>query len=47
MLYPDAPPNAIELFKECHLSKKKGLAEPVQKAIVSNCFLLNFVHWCE
>ncbi|KAG2572104.1 hypothetical protein PVAP13_7KG136855 [Panicum virgatum] len=33
MLYPDAPPNAIELFKECHLSKKKGLAEPVQKAI--------------
>uniref|UniRef100_A0A804R465 Transposase, Ptta/En/Spm, plant n=2 Tax=Zea mays TaxID=4577 RepID=A0A804R465_MAIZE len=31
--YGDAPPSAIDLFKECHCSRKTGFAEPVKEAI--------------
>ncbi|XP_020397156.1 uncharacterized protein [Zea mays] len=31
--YGDAPPTAIDLFKECHCSSKTGFAEPVKEAI--------------
>jgi hypothetical protein len=33
--YGDAPPSAIDLFKDCHCSRKTGFAEPVKEAIVS------------
>ena len=28
-------PNAVEIFKDCHTSKKKGMATPVKAAVVS------------
>ncbi|AQK41907.1 hypothetical protein ZEAMMB73_Zm00001d024716 [Zea mays] len=31
--YGDAPPSAIDLFKECHCSRKTGFVEPVKEAI--------------
>ncbi|KAJ1283986.1 hypothetical protein BS78_03G169800 [Paspalum vaginatum] len=31
--YKDEPPIAIDLFKECHYSKKNGFTEPINKAI--------------
>ena len=28
-------PNAVEIFKDCHTSKKKGMTTPVKAAVVS------------
>ena len=28
-------PNAVEIFKYCHTSKKKGMTTPVRAAVVS------------
>lgn len=28
-------PNAVEIFKDCHTSKKKGMTIPVKAAVVS------------
>jgi hypothetical protein len=33
--YQNEPPNALELFKDLHYSKKKGFTPTVQSAIVS------------
>jgi hypothetical protein len=33
--YKEAPPDALDMFKELHNSKKKGIAPAVQSAIVS------------
>ena len=37
--YKNEPPNALELFKEMHYSKKKGFAHAVQSLIVSKIIL--------
>ena len=37
--YKNEPPNALELFKEMHYSKKKGFAPVVQSLIVSKIIL--------
>lgn len=42
--YKDVEPTAIDLFKECHNSKKLGFSEPVKKAIVSHHLFISFVH---
>ncbi|KAL6839120.1 hypothetical protein ACP4OV_031011 [Aristida adscensionis] len=31
--YKDVNPTALDLFKECHFSNKRGYSEPVKKAI--------------
>jgi hypothetical protein len=33
--YQNDPPNALDIFKELHYSKKKGFTPTVQSAIVS------------
>ncbi|KAL6593303.1 hypothetical protein ACP70R_049056 [Stipagrostis hirtigluma subsp. patula] len=33
--YKDGEPDAIDLFKECHCSKKKGFSEPAKQAIAA------------
>jgi hypothetical protein len=33
--YQNEPPNALDIFKDCHYSKKKGFTPAVQSAIVS------------
>ena len=33
--YKDAPPDAVDMLKEMHNNKKKGIAPAVQSAIVS------------
>jgi hypothetical protein len=33
--YKEAPPDALDMFKELHNSKKKGITPAVQSAIVS------------
>jgi hypothetical protein len=37
--YKNEPPNALELLKEMHYSKKKGFAPTVQSLIVSKIIL--------
>ena len=37
--YKNEPPNALELFKEMHYSKKKGFAPAVQSLVVSTLIL--------
>jgi len=37
--YKNEPPNALELLKEMHYSKKKGFAPAVQSLIVSKIIL--------
>lgn len=45
-------PNVVEIFKDCHTSKKKGMTTPVKAAVVRflilmpfNYYLLLFVPW--
>jgi hypothetical protein len=39
--YKNEPPNALELFKEMHYSKKKGFAPAVQSLVVSKSYLVH------
>jgi hypothetical protein len=38
--YKNEPPNALDVFKDCHYSKKKGFTPEVQSVIVSKAKIL-------
>ncbi|KAF7001574.1 hypothetical protein CFC21_017222 [Triticum aestivum] len=39
-------PNVVEIFKDCHTSKMKGMSAPVQAAVPMSVTMFTFIHSC-